>query len=134
MIGIKPNLVLARSSDSGNNRSELVSGSEYLQEKGLKHYNPGRFLDRWQDYKVYQVCGYDKLAENMSSLIDLQQDSAKHQGKGTGDKVCEKASVDYLINMLTERSLPDRNNLCPEEFKGYIPDSEKFHTLGYINP
>lgn len=143
LIGIKPNLVLARSSDSGATTDpELVSGViEYLQEKGFKNIIilEGSWIgDRTT--RAYQVCGYDKLAEKYGvPLIDLQQDSAKNiKVKELEIKVCEKAlAVDYLINMPVLKGHCQTGITCAlKNLKGCIPDSEKrrFHTLGLHKP
>jgi len=143
LIGIKPNLVLARNSDSGATTDpELVSGViEYLQEKGFENIIilEGSWIGD-QTTRAYQVCGYDKLAERYGiPLIDLQQDSAKNiKIKELEIKVCEKAlTVDYLINMPVLKGHCQTGITCAlKNLKGCIPNSEKrrFHSLGLHKP
>lgn len=143
LIGIKPNLVVAKKSESGATTDpDLVAGViEYLQAKG--HKNIMILEGSWvgdRTSKAFKVCGYDKLAEKYNvPLIDLQKDSYK-TAKINGEEinVCEKIlEVDYLINMPVLKGHCQTRMTCAlKNLKGCIPDSEKrrFHTLGLHNP
>lgn len=105
LIGIKPNLVLAKPSSSGATTSpELVAGViEHLQSKGYKNIVilEGSWIgDRTS--KAFKVCGYEEISERYQvPLIDLQKDGHKaYDVNGIEINVCNKAlEVDYLINM-----------------------------------
>ena len=66
-IGLKPNLVVAKTPDSGaTTHMEMIEGTiEYLQEHGFKHIyvTEGSWVgDRTAD--AFRVCGYPQVAKN----------------------------------------------------------------------
>ncbi|HAF17001.1 MAG TPA: iron-sulfur cluster-binding protein, partial [Peptococcaceae bacterium] len=81
LIGIKPNLVVAKPSSSGATTSpELVEGViRYLKSKGFK--NIAVLESSWvgdKTSKAFEICGYTKIAKNLDiPLIDLQKDTHK---------------------------------------------------------
>jgi len=92
-IGIKPNLVVARPSSSGATTSpELVEGIiEYLQSKGYKNIciMEGSWVGE-RTSRAFKICGYEDISRRYNvPLIDLQKDN--------------------------ERSLSDKNDLCPKK-------------------
>lgn len=142
-IGIKPNLVVAKPSNSGATTSpELVSGViEYLQAKGYKNITilEGSWVgDRTSS--AFKVCGYEKISKTYNvPLIDLQKD--KYKSYDTGDmkiNVCDEVmKIDYLINMPVLKGHCQTNMTCAlKNLKGCIPNTEKrrFHTMGLHKP
>lgn len=143
LIGIKPNLVVAKPSSSGATTSpELVAGViEYLQEHGFQRIII--FESSWigeRTSNAFRTCGYQELAERYGvPLVDLKEDQYKeYEVKGTKIKVCNKAlEVDYLINIPVLKGHCQTKLTCAlKNMKGCIPDSEKrrFHTLGLQKP
>ena len=143
LIGIKPNLVVAKPSASGATTCpELVEGLvEYLKSKG---YNNMVILEgAWVGDKTqlaFKVCGYEKLSKKHSiPLIDLQKDSySDYEVAGTTISVCDSImGLDYLINMPVLKGHCQTNITCAlKNMKGCIPNKEKrcFHTMGLHKP
>ena len=80
IIGIKPNLVApVPAEDGGTTHPEVVEGLlQYLQEHGFRNLRimEGSWVgDRTEE--SFQVCGYDRLAEQYGvELIDAQKEPA----------------------------------------------------------
>lgn len=143
LIGIKPNLVLAKPSTSGATTTpEIVEGLvEYLQAKGLFNIiiMEGSWVGgRTQD--AFKVCGYENISRKYKiPLIDLQKDScSEFEINGVVIKVCDYANkVDYLINMPVLKGHCQTGLTCAlKNMKGCIPNLEKrrFHTMGLHKP
>ncbi len=142
LIGIKPNLVLSKPSDSGATTCpELVKGViEYLKECGFE--NICILESSWigdDTEKAYKVCGYQDIAQQYNvPLIDLKKDDYETFNDYLNMKVCKKAiEIDYLINMPVLKAHCQTKITCAlKNLKGCIPDSEKrrFHTLGLHKP
>lgn len=143
LIGIKPNLVVAKPSTSGATTSpELVSGViEYLQLKGYK--NIVILEGSWVGDRTslaFNVCGYDKISQRYNvPLIDLQKDKYKTYDAGEMKiDVCnEVMKLDYLINMPVLKGHCQTRMTCAlKNMKGCIPNTEKrhFHALGLHKP
>lgn len=143
LIGIKPNLVVAKPSSSGATTSPgLVAGLiEYLQSKGYKNITilEGSWVgDSTSD--AFRVCGYDELSKRCNvPLIDLKRDRHKElEAGGIRISVCESVlKVDYLINMPVLKGHCQTGMTCAlKNMKGCIPDFEKrrFHTMGLHLP
>jgi uncharacterized protein (DUF362 family) len=143
LIGIKPNLVVAKPSTSGATTSpELVAGViEYLQSKGYR--NIAILEGSWVGDRTsiaFKVCGFEKLSETYNvPLIDLQKDKYQtYEASGMKINVCnEIMKLDYLINMPVLKGHCQTRMTCAlKNMKGCIPDSEKrkFHTLGLHKP
>ena len=143
LIGIKPNLVVAKPSGSGATTTpELVAGAiEYLQSKGLDNIIilEGSWVGDRTD-RAFKVCGYEKISKDYGvPLVDLQKDRYKaYDVNGMKINVCSKVmDVDYLINMPVLKGHCQTNMTCAlKNMKGCIPDSEKrrFHTMGLHKP
>lgn len=143
LIGIKPNLVVAKASNKGATTDPgLVSGLiEYLQSRG---YNNIVILESsWvgaDTRQAFKKCGYQKIADRYDiPLIDLKKDGFQTiKIDGLSLNVCEKAlNVDYLINMPVLKGHCQTRITCAlKNLKGCIPDSEKrrYHTLGLHKP
>ena len=143
LIGIKPNLVVAKPHTSGATTSpELVAGViEYFQSKGFQRLIilEGSWVgDRTAE--ACRICGYQELAKKYAvELVDLQQDSwREYEAEGFSLEICNKAmAVDYLINIPVLKGHCQTGITCAlKNLKGCIPNSEKrhFHTLGLHKP
>ncbi|NLZ54694.1 MAG: DUF362 domain-containing protein, partial [Thermoanaerobacteraceae bacterium] len=143
LIGIKPNLVVAKPASSGATTSpEIVAGLvEYLQEKGRKKIviMEGSWVgDRTS--KAFKVCGYEDLAKQYQlPLVDLQKDRRTgFEINGLRIEICDYVTkLDYLINIPVLKGHCQTNITCAlKNMKGCIPNSEKrrFHTLGLHKP
>ena len=143
LIGIKPNLVVAKPSDSGATTSpEIVAGIvEYLKSKGRSNIviMEGSWVgDRTSE--AFRVCGYEDLSREYDvPLIDLQKDKSRtYETDGMRISVCDHVmGVGYLINVPVMKGHCQTNMTCAlKNMKGCIPDSEKrrFHTMGLHKP
>jgi uncharacterized protein (DUF362 family) len=143
LIGIKPNLVVAKPSSSGATTSPgLVAGLiEYLQSKGYKNITilEGSWVgDSTSD--AFRVCGYDELSKHYNvPLIDLKRDRHRELvAGGMRISVCESVlKVDYLVNMPVLKGHCQTGMTCAlKNMKGCIPDFEKrrFHAMGLHKP
>lgn len=143
IIGLKPNLVLAKPATSGATTSpEIAAGIiEYLQERGFFniHIMEGSWVGD-STKRAYKVCGYENIAQRYKvTLIDLKDDlGVNAQFLGETFKVCETINqVDYLINLPVLKGHCQTKLTCAlKNLKGCIPDSEKrrFHSLGLHKP
>ncbi|QZY54957.1 DUF362 domain-containing protein [Crassaminicella profunda] len=143
LIGLKPNLVVAKKASSGATTTpEIVEGLiEYLHENGRKNIViiEGSWVgDRTS--KAFKVCGYDEISKKYNvPLYDLQKDSYhSYSVEGMNINVCEKAmEVDYLINLPVFKGHCQTKMTCSlKNMKGCIPDTEKrkFHSRGLHKP
>ena len=143
LIGIKPNLVVAKPSELGATTSpDLVEGLiQYLHSKD--YHNLIIMEGSWvgdRTSKAFKVCGYEALSEKYSvPLVDLQKDTYKdYEVDKTSISICDQAmNVDYLINMPVLKGHCQTNITCAlKNMKGCIPDNEKrrFHTMGLHKP
>lgn len=143
LIGIKPNLVVAKPSSSGATTSpELVEGVvRYLKSKGFK--NIAVLEGSWvgdRTSKAFEVCGYTKIAKILDiPLIDLQKDTYKACSvEGMELNICDKVlKLDYFINMPVLKGHCQTKITCAlKNLKGCIPNKEKrrFHTMGLHKP
>ncbi|HHV72499.1 MAG TPA: DUF362 domain-containing protein [Clostridia bacterium] len=143
LIGIKPNLVVAKPSSSGATTSpEIVEGLiEYLKSKGC---NKIVIMESsWvggRTSKAFKVCGYEDLSKKYHvPLIDLQKDDYRaYEINGLQINICDYVTkIDYLINIPVLKGHCQTNVTCAlKNMKGCIPNSEKrkFHTLGLHKP
>ncbi len=143
LIGIKPNLVVAKKSELGATTDpELVAGLiEHLQDKGYQ--NIVILEGSWvggRTNRAFKVCGYQDISKKYGvPLIDLQQDDYQTiKIDGLDINVCNQAlAVDYLINMPVLKGHCQTKITCAlKNLKGCIPASEKrrFHSLGLHRP
>lgn len=143
LIGIKPNLVVAKPSDSGATTSpEIVAGIiEYLKSRGRSNIviMEGSWVgDRTSE--AFRVCGYEDLSREYDvPLIDLQKDrSMTYETDGMRINVCDHVmKVGYLINVPVMKGHCQTKMTCAlKNMKGCIPDPEKrrFHTMGLHKP
>ncbi len=143
LIGIKPNLVVAKPASSGATTSpEIVAGLiEYLKSKGRDKIviMEGSWVgDRTA--KAFKVCGYEDLSQKYNvPLIDLQKDKyQEYEINGLRISICDYVTkVDYLINIPVLKGHCQTRITCAlKNMKGCIPNSEKrkFHTMGLHKP
>ncbi|MBM7624899.1 DUF362 domain-containing protein [Sporohalobacter salinus] len=142
-VGLKPNLILDKKSDSGATTDpELVAGViEYLQKQGI---NDILILEgSWVGAKTtcaFEVCGYNDLAQKYDvPLYDLKDDETQKYSSGNFEiEVCQKPmAVDYLINLPVLKAHCQTKITCAlKNLKGCLPDLEKrrFHKLGLHQP
>jgi uncharacterized protein (DUF362 family) len=143
LIGIKPNLVLDKPSESGATTSpEIIEGIiQYLQENGFKKIII--LESSWLGGNTrhsYRVCGYERLSQQYNvPLFDLKEERVVEVSAGEMTiKVFKKVlEVDFLINVPVLKAHCQTKFTCAlKNLKGCIPDSEKrrFHTLGLHKP
>jgi uncharacterized protein (DUF362 family) len=138
-IAIKPNLVVAKTADSGaTTHIELIEGViDYLQAHG--RYDITIMEGSWvgdSTKRAFAVCGFDRLAKKKGvRLLDLKGDSYQTYD---GIRVCDAAmKADYLINMPVLKGHCQTTVTCAlKNMKGVIPDAEKrrFHAQGLHQP
>lgn len=143
LIGLKPNLVVAKPSSTGaTTTTEIVEGViEYLQKYG--YHNLLILEGSWvgdDTGRAFKVCGYDLISKKYGvPLFDTKKDSVSVQSYGRiSMEICNKAlETDFLID------LPVLKGHCQtyvtgalKNMKGCISDREKrhFHTLGLHRP
>lgn len=142
-IGLKPNLVVAKSPDSGaTTHAELLAGAiEYLQEHGFTDISimEGSWVGD-DTPSAFTAAGYRNVSKKYGvPLIDLQRDSStEYDAAGMKLRMCDQAaSVDYLINMPVLKGHCQTTVTCAlKNYKGIIPNSEKrrYHTMGLHKP
>jgi uncharacterized protein (DUF362 family) len=143
LIGIKPNLVVAKPSSSGATTSpEIVAGIiEYLNSKGFNNLVilEGSWVgDRTS--RAFKACGYEEIAKRYNvKLIDLQKDNYRqYEIDDISINICDKAmELDFLINVPVLKGHCQTYLTCAlKNLKGCIPDREKrrFHSMGLHRP
>jgi len=143
LIGIKPNLVVAKPSSSGATTTpEIVAGIiEYLKFKGRD--NIVIMESSWvgdRTSEAFRVCGYEELSRKYKvPLVDLQKDKYReHEINGVRISICDyMTKVDYLVNVPVLKGHCQTNMTCAlKNMKGCIPNFEKrrFHTMGLHKP
>ena len=142
-IGLKPNLVVAKSASSGATTSpEIVRGIiEYLKDCGLG--NISIMESSWageSTVRAFKACGYDEISKEYHvPLIDLKRDTTQTvRIKDFSLVLCSTPlQVDYLINLPVLKGHGQTGMTCAlKNLKGCIPDSEKrrYHALGLHKP
>lgn len=142
-FGIKPNLVLAKPSDSGATTDPAVIAGiiEYLQDHqcGSIQIMESSWLGD-STPRAFAVCGYEDLSKRYGvPLVDLKKDSAYQRCVGDLKlDICRAPmDVDFLINVPVLKAHCQTRLTCAlKNLKGCIPDSEKrrYHTLGLHQP
>ena len=142
-IGIKPNLVLDASADSGaTTHPELVAGVlDYLHACGFTNICvlEGAWVGA-STAAAYRASGIGQVCQVRGvPYYDLQKDSSTTvDAHGIPIKVCDRIQeIDYLINMPVMKGHCQTRVTCAlKNAKGLIPNSEKrrFHTLGLHRP
>jgi len=143
MIGIKPNLVVARPASGGaTTHSEIAAGLiEYLKKNGFNNITilEGAWIGA-STSEAFRVCGYAKLAKETGvNLVDTKNDKTRVCNcSGLEIEICESAlAVDFMINLPVMKGHCQTLLTCAlKNNKGIIPDKEKrrFHSLGLTKP
>ena len=141
VIGLKPNLVVAKPSNSGATTSaQIVEGViEYLYQNNIRNI--------WimessgvghSTKKAFNVSGLDSISKrygNRLKLIDLKDEPAETVKSGRFETrifgILNR--VDYLINLPVVKAHSQTRITCAlKNLKGIIPDSEKrkYHSQG----
>ncbi|MFW6278826.1 MAG: DUF362 domain-containing protein [Bacillota bacterium] len=142
-VGIKPNLVLPKTSEKGATTDpQIVAGIiEYV-----KSFGPAEIKimeSSWvgaSTEQAFNICGYRKLAEKYDvNLVNLKRDNLKTFSVGREKiKVCQQAAeVDILINVPVLKAHCQTKMTCAlKNLKGCIPDAEKrrYHREGLHKP
>ena len=143
LVGLKPNLVVARPASGGaTTHPEIASGLiSYLKENGFNNLVilEGAWLGA-STPDAFRTCGYQKLSnETGVPLIDTKKDKARTcDCKGMKLEICESAlNLDFMINLPVMKGHCQTVLTCAlKNNKGIIPDDEKsrFHGLGLTKP
>lgn len=142
-IAIKPNLVVAKKSETGATTDPRIVDTllGYLKENGF--HDLVIMESAWvgdSTTRAFATCGYRDIAEKHGvPLVDLKPDTTRHCKAGGLDlEVCETAlNVAYLINIPVLKAHCQTRLTCAlKNLKGCIPDREKrrFHALGLHEP
>jgi uncharacterized protein (DUF362 family) len=142
-IAIKPNLVVAKPSESGATTDPAIVDAliTWLKQKGYSQISI--IESAWvgeRTERAFNVCGYQDIAKKHDvELVDLKKDQAVEVVVGDmALKVCQCAiNADFLINIPVLKAHCQTNMTCAlKNLKGCIPDSEKrrYHALGLHKP
>ncbi|HHX22964.1 MAG: DUF362 domain-containing protein [Tepidanaerobacteraceae bacterium] len=142
-IGLKPNLVVAKSAESGATTHKGIAEGiiEYLMENGHKQISI--MESSWvggNTRRAFNVSGYDALSKKYGvPLYDLKRDATTTVDTAIGKmEICQRAlDTDYLINLPVLKGHCQTTITCAlKNCKGCLPDSEKrrFHALGLHKP
>lgn len=142
-VGIKPNLILPRPSESGATTDpRVVEGLLiWLRARGVEDLVI--MESSWvgaRTQEAFEVCGYRALAERHGvELVDLKRDATRTlQVDGEQVEVCRRPlEVDYLIDVPVLKAHCQTRMTCAlKNLKGCIPDREKrrFHAAGLHRP
>lgn len=142
-IGLKPNLVVAATPDSGaTTHMGIIEGIiEYLQDAGHKDISimEGSWVgDSTQ--RAFSICGYPDVSRKYNvPLYDLKKDKTETLSTPVGPmRVCSRPlHTDYLISLPVLKGHCQTVMTCAlKNSKGCIPDTEKrhFHTQGLHRP
>lgn len=142
-IALKPNLVVAKPSDSGATTDPALVEAviRYLRDKGYR--NITIMESSWigdSTQRAFRVCGYEEISRKYQvPLVDLKKDvGVMVDVDGLRLEICQTAlEADYLINFPVLKAHCQTKVTCAlKNLKGCIPDQEKrrFHTLGLHRP
>jgi len=143
VVGLKPNLVVAKPSSSGATTSvPLIEGLvEYLKDRGFRRIQIMESAGVGHSTtRAFKVTGLEAMAARQGvELIDLKAEESTPVTQGSfSTQVFRRAlEVDYLINLPVAKAHSQTRITCAlKNLKGLIPDSEKrrFHSLGLHRP
>jgi uncharacterized protein (DUF362 family) len=143
LVGIKPNLVVAKPAHTGATTSPIIISAliEYLKEHGFSDLVI--IESSWvgdSTKRAFKICGYEDISKKYNvPLFDVKQDTYTMKSfSGMNMEVSDKVlSLDFLINV------PVLKGHCQtlvtgalKNIKGCISDREKrnFHTRGLHKP
>jgi uncharacterized protein (DUF362 family) len=142
-IGVKPNLVVAKSWTSGATTNPAVAAAviEYFQARGFRDIII--IESAWlavDTAKAFKTCGYDDLAKRYGvELVDVKKDRTETRVFG-GMKIdisSRALELDCLVNLPLIKGHCQTGVTCAlKNMKGLIPDREKrrFHAMGLHQP
>jgi uncharacterized protein (DUF362 family) len=142
-VVLKPNLVVAKKSDSGaTTHTEIVRATiEYLRGHGVNDLLLAEGSWVGDDTKrAFRVSGFERLAQEMDiPMLDLKDDEYETV---TSDGIAMQISktvlaADYLISFPVLKGHCQTNMTCAlKNMKGCLSDRSKrmFHTLGLHRP
>jgi len=142
-IGLKPNLVVAKTASSGaTTHPEFCAGIiTFLQEKGFETISilEGSWVgDRTE--RAFNICGYSDISKKYAvPLVDLQLDPSVPCNGSNGDyRICRSIlELDRLINLPVLKGHCQTAMTCAlKNLKGCIPNREKqrYHREGLFQP
>lgn len=142
-IGLKPNLVIATTPDTGaTTHMEIISAViEYLQDHGF--FNISIVEGSWvgdDTERAYRVNGYPEIARRYGvKLYDLKKDRyVRKSAAGIDMEISERVlSLDYLINLPVMKGHCQTYMTCAmKNLKGIMSDRSKrlFHQKGLMLP
>ncbi len=142
-IGLKPNLVVAKTSDSGATTTPLIVETivAYLQKGGFN--NICIIESAWvgdSTKRAFSVCGYEAISKKYGvALYDVKDDDYEvHTEQGIDIEMSKKVmNIDYLINIPVLKGHCQTMVTCAlKNMKGCISDKSKryFHTIGLHKP
>ncbi|MCL1811998.1 MAG: DUF362 domain-containing protein [Treponema sp.] len=142
-IGLKPNLVMARTADEGaTTHPEIAAGLiAYLRKNGFSDIVilEGSWVGG-STTGAFSACGYKTLAKEAGvELIDTKTGSYKAVDcRGITIEICDSAlALDFMINLpVLKGHCQTRLSCALKNNKGVISDREKrrFHSLGLHKP
>lgn len=142
-IGLKPNLVVAGTPESGaTTHAGVLSGAiEYLQRHGFRDISvmEGSWVGD-QTGRASKLCGYDKVCREYGvPFYDLKRDdTVTVETKLRPMEISRRAwETDYLIDLPVLKGHCQTTMTCAlKNCKGCLPDREKrrFHTEGLMKP
>jgi len=142
-IGIKPNLVVAKSWTSGATTNPAVAEAviEYFQARGYRDIIiiESAWLGE-NTARAFSVCGYSDLARRYGvELVDVKKDKTETREFGSMniDISSRTVGLDYLVNLPLIKGHCQTGLTCAlKNMKGLIPDREKrrFHAMGLHKP
>ena len=142
-IGLKPNLVVAKTYKSGATTNPVICKQiiEYLFEHDRR--NVFIIESSWigeSTKKAFEVCGYSEIAKRYGiELVDVKRDKMVvcDYGGFSVEMSSRALEADYLINLPLIKGHCQTKMTCSlKNLKGLISDKEKkrFHTLGLTKP
>lgn len=142
-IVLKPNLVVARTADSGATTHPEYVGAviDYLHDAGFE--NIAIIESSWigdSTTRAYKVCGYETLSKRTGvPLIDIKSDGKDpHNAQGMIIEVSrEIMQADYLISFPVLKGHCQTNLTCAlKNMKGVLSEKSKrqFHSAGLHKP
>ncbi len=142
-IGLKPNLVVAKTSDSGATTTPLIVETiiAHLQKGGFN--NICIIESAWigdSTKRAFSVCGYEAISKKYGvALYDVKDDKYEvHTEQGIDIEMSQKVmGLDYLINIPVLKGHCQTMVTCAlKNMKGCISDRSKrhFHSIGLHKP
>ncbi len=142
-IGIKPNLVVSKPSDSGATTDPRIVEALIVYLRNLGAKDIVILESAWigdDTERAFDVCGYRELASRFEVPL-LNVEASECVTRQSGDlsvRVCKAAlGLDFLINVPVLKAHSQTRLTCAlKNLKGLIPNAEKkrFHDLGLDHP